>query len=146
MLIEYSFDLSVEERWVTMLILQLYFEVAPELIMLREHRYHGDLKNLSCKTQFMKLQLDVPFLSGQISSKYFKSSSGRTLSIGMQYLPSYLGICIYRYTKEQTISRAIYPSIVSLPIYDGQNLGLSSTPLHRQLRIRASRGKDNRRA
>ena len=86
MLIEYGFDFGIEERWVTMLILQLYFEVAPKLIMLREHRYHGDLKISSCQLQFMKLQSDLPFLSGQISSKYFKSSSGRTLSIGMQYL------------------------------------------------------------
>ena len=45
MLIEYAFDLGVEERWVTMLILQLYLEVALELIMLREHRYYRDLKN-----------------------------------------------------------------------------------------------------
>jgi len=90
MLIEYGFDLGVEDRRLTMLILQLYLEVAPELIMLREHRYHRDLNNLSCQLQFIKLQFDVPFLSGQISSKYFKSSSGRTLSIGMQYLTSYL--------------------------------------------------------
>jgi hypothetical protein len=86
MLIEYAFDLDVEERWVTTLILQLYLEVAPELVMLREHRYHRDLKIFSCEPQFLKSQFDVPFLSGQISSKYFKSSSGRTLSIGMQYL------------------------------------------------------------
>jgi hypothetical protein len=42
MLIEYAFDLGIEERWVTMLILQLYLEVAPELIMLCEYRYHRD--------------------------------------------------------------------------------------------------------
>jgi len=88
MLIEYDFDLGVEERWITMLILQLYLEVALELIMLREHRYYRDLKNSSCQRQFIKLQFNIPFLSGQISSKYFKSSSGRTLSIGIQYLMS----------------------------------------------------------
>jgi len=86
MLIKYAFDLGVEERWVTMLIFQLLLDVAPELILLREQRYYRDLKNSSCQRQFIKLQFDAPFLSGQISSKYFKSSSGRTLSIGMQYL------------------------------------------------------------
>jgi hypothetical protein len=46
MLIEYTFDLVVELCfWVTMLILQLELDVAPELIVLREHRYHRDLKN-----------------------------------------------------------------------------------------------------
>jgi hypothetical protein len=86
MLIEYAFDLDVKERWVTMLILQLHLDVAPELIVLREHRYHRDLKNLPCQSQFSKLQFDVPSLAGQMASKCFKSSPGRTLSIGMQYL------------------------------------------------------------
>src|SRR6267142_2633184 len=36
--------------------------------------------------QFVKLCLDVPFLSGQISSKGFKSSNGRSLAIETQYL------------------------------------------------------------
>jgi hypothetical protein len=44
MLIENAFHLGIEERWVTMLILQLDHDVAPELIMLREHRYYWDLK------------------------------------------------------------------------------------------------------
>lgn len=40
--------------------------------------------------QFIKLQssLDMPFLSGQISLKYFESRDGRSLSVGMQYLRS----------------------------------------------------------
>jgi hypothetical protein len=38
--------------------------------------------------EFIKYQLnlDVPFLFGQISLKCFKSSDGRAFSIGMQYL------------------------------------------------------------
>jgi hypothetical protein len=55
MLIEYVFDLGVEERWVTMLILQLDADVAPELIVLREHRYHRNLENPSGQSQFMKV-------------------------------------------------------------------------------------------
>src|SRR6267142_2851609 len=37
---------------------------------------------------FKRLGLDVPFLSGQILSKFAKSSDGRSLSIGTQYLKS----------------------------------------------------------
>jgi hypothetical protein len=88
MFIEYVFDLGVEGRWVATLILQLDADVASELIVLREHRYHRNLKNPSRQSQFMKVVFDVPFLSGHISSKYFKSNSGRALSIGMQYLTS----------------------------------------------------------
>jgi hypothetical protein len=90
--IEYAFNLVVEERWVTMLILQPEPNVAPELIVLREHCYHRDLKNPSCHSQFLKLLFDVLFLSGQISWKYFISSPGRTLSIGTQYLTNDLWI------------------------------------------------------
>jgi hypothetical protein len=36
--------------------------------------------------QFIKLCLDVPFLSGQILPKCFKSSNGRSLTIETQYL------------------------------------------------------------
>jgi len=35
-----SFHLIVEERWITMLVLQLHLDVAPELVILGEHRYH----------------------------------------------------------------------------------------------------------
>jgi hypothetical protein len=49
MLIKYAFNLGVEERRVTMLILQFDHNVASELIILREHRYHWDLKNPSCQ-------------------------------------------------------------------------------------------------
>jgi hypothetical protein len=55
MLIEYVFDLDVEESWITMLILQLVADVAPELIVLREHRYHRNLKNPPRQSQFMKM-------------------------------------------------------------------------------------------
>jgi hypothetical protein len=36
--------------------------------------------------QFIKVCLDVPFLSGQTSPKCFKSSNGRSLAIETQYL------------------------------------------------------------
>jgi hypothetical protein len=55
MVTEYAFDLGVEERRVTMLILQLDADVAPELIVLCEHCYHGNLKNPSCQSQYMKV-------------------------------------------------------------------------------------------
>jgi hypothetical protein len=47
MFVEYAFDLGVEERWVPMPILQLDHDITPELIELREHRYHRDLKRPS---------------------------------------------------------------------------------------------------
>ena len=55
MLIEYVFDLGVEGRWVATLILQLDADVASELIVLREHRYHRNLDNPSSQSQFMKV-------------------------------------------------------------------------------------------
>jgi hypothetical protein len=55
MVTKYAFDLGVEERRVTMLILQLDADVAPELIVLREYRYHRNLKNPSRQSQFMKV-------------------------------------------------------------------------------------------
>ena len=41
-LLEDFFDLSVEEGRVTLLILQLHLDVAPELVILGEYRYHGN--------------------------------------------------------------------------------------------------------
>jgi hypothetical protein len=67
MLIEYSFDLGVEKHWVWRVILQHLLDVVPKLILLREHRYHRHLENSSFQPQFMKMQFDVPFLSGQMS-------------------------------------------------------------------------------
>jgi hypothetical protein len=55
MFIEYVFDLGVEGRRVATLILQLDADVASELIVLREHRYHRNLKSPSCQSQFMKV-------------------------------------------------------------------------------------------
>jgi hypothetical protein len=48
MLIKYAFNLGVEERRVATLILQFDYNVASELVVLREHRYHWDLKKISC--------------------------------------------------------------------------------------------------
>jgi hypothetical protein len=40
MLDEDAFYLVVEERWITMLVFQLHLDIAPELVILGEHRYH----------------------------------------------------------------------------------------------------------
>jgi hypothetical protein len=125
-----------------MLILQLHPDFAPELVVLCEHCYHRHLKNPACQSQLNKLCLDAPFLSGQISSKYFRSSDGRTLSIGTQYLKGKpLGIGNRRCRKVQTISRAIYRAMTSLVTYDGQNLAQSPALVYLRPRIHASRGK-----
>jgi hypothetical protein len=83
--IEYILQFGVEVCF-TILILQLHLDVTLELVVLGEYRYHRDLKRPPCQSLLIKLHVDTPFLSGQISSKCFKSSSGRSLSIGMQYL------------------------------------------------------------
>jgi len=89
MLLKHAFCFVFEIRtWITILIFQLARDVALELVILCENSYHRDFKNPICQAQFITRPLDVPFLSGQISSKYFKSSDGRSLSIGMQYLQS----------------------------------------------------------
>ena len=69
-------------------ILQLHLDLALELIKFCEYRYYRDLRISTMSIQVIKFQfvLDIPFLSGQISAKYCISSSGRSLSIGMQYL------------------------------------------------------------
>jgi hypothetical protein len=48
-------------------ILQLVLGVALELIVFREYCYHRNFENGLGQSQFMKLRLDMPFLSGQIS-------------------------------------------------------------------------------
>ena len=82
----FHLSIIVKVRWVTALILQLHPYFTPELVILCEHCYHRHLKSPTHQSQFMTLCLDAPFLSGQISSKYLRSSDGRTLSIGTQYL------------------------------------------------------------
>jgi hypothetical protein len=88
MFLEGIFHVIVGVRRITKLILQLHLDFPPELIILREHGYHRNLNNPSCQLRFIKPCLDVPFLSGQILSMCFRSSDGRSLSIGMQYLKS----------------------------------------------------------
>jgi hypothetical protein len=68
------------------LILQLHPDVPLELVIFGEYRYYRNLQNTLRQSQFIKLYLDVPFLSGQTLSKCFNSSDGRELSIGTQYL------------------------------------------------------------
>ena len=94
----------------------------------------------------MTLHFNIPFLLGQICSKCFKSSSGRSLSIGMQYLRSSSVNYNYGHQEEeiQTISRAIYLSIASPVTCDGQNFGQSRAPLYCHLQIHGSREKRNR--
>src|SRR6267142_1089258 len=90
--------------------------------------------------------MDVPFLSGQISSKCFKSRDGRSLSIGMQYLKSKsYEFATVRTQRNQTISPVIYPSVASLATYERQNFAQSRALLYSHPQIRASRGKRNRR-
>jgi hypothetical protein len=40
MFAENPFHLVIEERWITVLIFQLHHNIAPELVILGEHRYH----------------------------------------------------------------------------------------------------------
>jgi len=147
--IENSFHLAIEDRWIiwiTTLILQLHPGVAPELIKFRKYRYHRNLQNPSCQFLFiLKLCLNVPFLSGQISSKCFNSSDGRAHSNGTQYLKTFMNLRLNIILKrEQTISHAIYSSIASPATCDTQNLAQSSTRLHCRPPFRESRGKHNR--
>ena len=52
--------------------------------------------------QFIKLCLDVPFLSGRISPKCFKSSNGRSLTIETQYLKRNPHECTVTDTERNT--------------------------------------------
>jgi hypothetical protein len=93
MFIENFFHLPVNARLVNFAIapiLQFHRNFAPELVVLCEYRYHRNLESPSCHSQLTTLRFNIPFLSGQIWSKYFELSSGRSLSIGMQYLRSSL--------------------------------------------------------
>jgi len=98
-------------------------------------------------TLIHKVGLDIPSmsLSGQILSKFAKSSDGRALSIGTQYLKS-MWRCSYahRSQKKQTISHAVSSPISSPATYDEQNFAQSSTPFHLQPRNLGSRGRHNR--
>jgi hypothetical protein len=127
MFTKYAFHLVIEVySWITTLILQFHLNIALELIKLREYRYQRDFKNLIGQSLFTKSRFDIPLLSGQTRLKSLKSTDGRSLSIGMQYLsskPCEISNC--RYQKEQTISRAIDASAASPATYDGQNLALS---------------------
>ena len=61
-----------------------------------------------------QLNFDMPFLSGQMFAKCSKSSDGRSLSIGMQYLiRTFYMYDFIRHAKVLTILHATYPSIVS---------------------------------
>jgi hypothetical protein len=149
MIFEYFFHLGLEEHWVIRVklsILQLHPNVLLELVKFRKYHYHRNLQDPSGQSQCIKVWLDVPFLSGQISSKCFNSSDGRALSIGTQYLKrGSLPVKLRLHKpKEQTIWRVIDPSIAFPATYDGRNLAQSSTRRHSHPRIRGSRGRHNR--
>jgi hypothetical protein len=87
--IKHTFHLGVKVSvWIATFVLQLHLDVALELIIFGENRYYRNLKIYHMSIKFIKhqLNLDMPFLSGQISPKCFISSDGRSFSIGMQYL------------------------------------------------------------
>jgi hypothetical protein len=86
MFAEHLLHLIVKLCHVTILILQLDPDVDLKLVIFGEYCYHGNLKSPYVNSSSIKLCLNIPFSSGQISSKYFKSNDGRLLSIGMQYL------------------------------------------------------------
>jgi hypothetical protein len=90
MFVENILHVIVDVRRITILILQLHLDFAPELIILREHGYHRNLNNPSRQPRFIKPCLDVPFLSEQILLMCFISSDGWSLSVGMQYLKNKL--------------------------------------------------------
>ena len=88
-LIKHTFHFGVKVSfWVTTVIPQLHLDVALELVIFREDCDYRDLKShhTSVELQKHRLNLDMPFLSGQISPKCFNSSDGRLCSIEMQYL------------------------------------------------------------
>ena len=85
---EHTFHLGLKVSfWTTTFVLQIQLDVALELIKFGENRYDRHLENhMSIELLRNQLNLDMPFLFGQISAKYFESSDGRLLSIAMQYL------------------------------------------------------------
>ena len=70
-------------------ILQMYFDITQELVILGEDRNNGDW-GVEMLTNDTNVNENVPLLSGQMSFKNFRSSSGRWLSIGTQYLLKYV--------------------------------------------------------
>jgi hypothetical protein len=105
----------------------------------------GTRKILDVYLKFIQSRLDVPFLSGHILSTCFRSSDGRALSIGTQYLNQKKPFRIFnhKYQKGQTILRAVYSPISFPATYDEQTLEQSLARFHHLLRILASREKHN---
>jgi len=66
-------------------ILQMDLDISPELVIFREYGNDRDLKIVVLNT-VMSVHNDAPFWSGHMSAKNLRSSPGRWLSIGMQYL------------------------------------------------------------
>jgi len=60
-------------------------DISLELVVFREYGNDRDLKSIMLNT-VMSVHNDAPFWSGQMSAKNLRSSPGRWLSIGMQYL------------------------------------------------------------
>ena len=88
-----------------------------------------------------------PFLSGQMSLKYFRSKNGRSPSIGMQYLNNqnmYLLVSIILSKKESTILHVTYLWGAFPWPYCAQSSAQSSVLLHRHSQIHGNHGKYNR--
>ena len=87
---------------------------------------------------------DAPFLSSQMSLWNFRSSPGRWLSMGMQYLTPRPSVVVIKETEAAwTILRAIYLVIVFLHTCDEWILSIYQVPLCYRTRFRENREKRN---
>src|ERR1700754_2556734 len=85
---------------------------------------------------------NVPFLSGQISLKNFRSSSGRWLSIGTQYLlNSIISSRNREHLRRQTILHVTYLPVSFLETFVEQISARSPVPHRSQPRIHKNREK-----
>ena len=97
-------------------------------------------------TSVTPFHTDPPFWSGQISLKSFKSSSGRWLSIGMQYLQLWPLVLShnYKHSKLRTILHVIYLPVAFLQTSFAQSSSQSSIPLRLPTQIHRNHETHNR--
>ena len=84
-------------------------DISPELVVFREYGNDRDL-NIIVLNTVMSVRNDAPFWSGQMSAKNLRSSPGRWLSIGTQYLkisPSVVVIVNNRESKPYRMQSTI---------------------------------------
>ena len=133
LLTESDFHFIFQFRWVTILILQHHPDVAPELVKLREYGYYRNLESPESQSRYTKLHSDVPFLSGQTSSKCFKSRLGRKLSIGIQYLKTMpcefasIGTQRNKPYRVQSILQSFLPRLATDKLLHNLQLGFTSS-------------------